>query len=231
MVAIGRRELAERGRCDRVLDPELDSIARTRLPEATPAPLCIRARVVPDHDPVGSDHVSDPQRLLDRIAATPEEQVATELPERVAEIGERLRQEGPSARARSAVEERVVEDEERRDHPAVVRRPAERGLVVDAQVAREEDDGGGRSDGARQLRQSLRLVHRSAREDLDVVAQVRAVGARATETETVPGCEVCELGAVAPERARGDRTHDHEPGIARVRAASATLASGVSAPR
>ena len=139
MVAIGGRELAERGRCDRVLDPELDSLARARVPEASPAPSCVCARVVPDHDPVGGDRVSDPQRLHDRIA-TPKEQVATELPKRVAEIGERFRQKGPPVRARSAVEERVVEDEERRDHATVVRRDAERGLIVDTEVAGEEDD-------------------------------------------------------------------------------------------
>ena len=156
MVAIGGRELAERGRCDRVLDPELDSLSRARVPEAPPAPLCVCARVVPDHDPVGGDRVSHPQRLLDRIA-TPKEQVATELPKRVAEIGERFRQEGPPARARSAVEERVVEDEERRDRPAVVRRRAQRGLVVDTQVAREEDDGRGPHRRAR-----ARCVSRSA---------------------------------------------------------------------
>ncbi len=79
------------------------------------------------------------QRLRDRVAAADDEPGAAGR-ERAPEIGQRLEQEGDAVRRAEAREHGLVEDEERHDARRAVDGVGERGVVVHAEVAREEDD-------------------------------------------------------------------------------------------
>ena len=117
------------------------------------ARLCVSARVAADEEGLCADRASEPQRLGDGIAA-PDDEVGAPLAERDAQVVERVEQKRDAVRRIEAAQDRVVEDEERHD---VCVRPdglRQRGLIVYAQVACEEDDGGAQS------RVSVQLMYR-----------------------------------------------------------------------
>jgi len=79
--------------------------------------------------------------------APPNDKRGATLAQRAVEVGERLEEEAQSIpRDEVAVEDGVVEDEQRDDPLGLTRRLRERRLIVDAQVTREEDDGRPHSD-------------------------------------------------------------------------------------
>jgi hypothetical protein len=79
-------------------------------------------------------------RLRDGIAAANDE-ATTPLDERVPQIGQGVEKERDPVRRTEASEDSVVEDEQRHDLDRVGNRRMKGGIVVHAEVAREEDDG------------------------------------------------------------------------------------------
>ncbi len=82
----------------------------------------------------------DADRLRDGVPTADDEATAS-LEQRLPQIGQRVEQEGDPVRRTEAREDMVVEDEERHDVGRVVHRRMKGGVVMDAKVAREEDDG------------------------------------------------------------------------------------------
>ena len=124
MVSARRMDLA--GRHDRRArsDVQFGVLAQPLL--ASPR---VGARVGGDVDCIGAQ----PQDLRNEVSVTHDELAAERMPE----IGERLEQECCSVRAS---EQSVVEHEEWNDLLETLGCRCERGIVVDPQVAAEEDD-------------------------------------------------------------------------------------------
>ena len=129
----------------------------SQAPLASPG---IRAHVLGEVDDVAAER----RDLGDNVAA-PDDQRATERAQRLVEIPERVEEERDAIRRAERLEDRVVEHEQRQHALALLARCMERRVVVDAEVAREEDDPGAhpihashrdtlrrRAGGARRLR-------------------------------------------------------------------------------
>ena len=95
------------------------------------------ARVRREEDRGRRALAGDAHGLRHRLAAPQHESAAT-LPQLAVEVPQRAGEEAIAPRAR----ERRIEHEERHDPLELTHRRAERRVVVDAQVPREEDDGG-----------------------------------------------------------------------------------------
>ncbi len=117
--------------------------ARTELRREAPAArACERAHVL-GHVHLGGVHLLDEARQLALGAAVPDHEGAAALAQGRVEVSEALEQE---LRARpggvAAVEQAVVEAEERDDRFVGFERRPQRRVVVHAQVATEPDDRG-----------------------------------------------------------------------------------------
>ena len=101
--------------------------------------------------------------LVDPVAPAGHES-APEFAQRVVEIGEGLEQEaGPVRPVEPTAQNRVVEHEEGNDAVGTPKRGRERGLIVDAEVAREDDDGRGHGGIIAWRRGSRRAASRPGR--------------------------------------------------------------------
>ena len=96
-----------------------------------------RAGVLGEEHRSGPDLPRQPDRLGHGLPAAD-----GQATQRVAQIPQRLAEEGEPVGSAEAVEDGLVEDEERQHALGLFRRGGERRVVVDSQVAREEDDRG-----------------------------------------------------------------------------------------
>ena len=131
VAATRRRELA--GRDHRHACEHAD--VEAAVSQAPLAPPGIRAHVLGEVDDVAAE-----RRDLGDDVAAPHDQRAAEGSQRLVEIPERVEQERDAIRRAEGLEDRVVEHEQRQDALALLARCMERRVVVDAEVAREEDD-------------------------------------------------------------------------------------------
>ena len=102
--------------------------------------LRVGTHVLAQEDCLGPGFACDAHRLRDDVALTQRER-ATALPQRCVQVAERSEQEGDPVGRAEAREQRAVEHEQRHDAIGLGDRGGQRGLVVHAQVAREEHDG------------------------------------------------------------------------------------------
>ncbi len=105
------------------------------------APLRVGAHVLSDEERVRARLAHDPHGLLDHLALAHEERAAATA-QRVVEVGEGVEQERHAVGGAEARQHRAVEHEQRDDAIGDGDGRGECRIVVDAQVAREEDDGG-----------------------------------------------------------------------------------------
>ncbi len=121
--------------------PKLHAVLRARRGQTALAAPRKGADVGAREHRVRVGRPRDRERLAGRLAATDDE-AAAERAQGAIEIRERREEELEAVGPRVATgEQRVVEHEQRHDALARVRRLRERGMVVHAQIAREEHDG------------------------------------------------------------------------------------------
>ncbi len=115
--------------------------------------------------------------------AAPGDEAPADGAQLVVEIDERLEQEAGAIRAvEPAGEDGVVEDEERHDQIGGLRRPGQRGVVRDPEVAGEDDDGDtGHAPDARRYARSCQV--RSAMPASALAARARAAGTASVATD------------------------------------------------
>ena len=133
------REVSGRDDRDAREHPELDPRATERRPQPPPALLRVRAHVCGDVHSVGTHILSGSDRLRDDITAA-EDELRAALAQLCVQILERVDEEGDTVRRPERREHGVVQDEERHDLLRAVDRSAERRVVVDAKIAREQND-------------------------------------------------------------------------------------------
>jgi hypothetical protein len=139
VVAAGRGHRPGRDDRDRVHRPQRDPPLPALPLQPLPATSRVGADVAGQHQPVGVDLGGEPERLLDRVAAS-QHQVTAPLPQALAQVGQALVQEAGAVG--HGEPQPLVHHEQRHD----VRRRANgqfKGrVVVDAQVPGEKDDRG-----------------------------------------------------------------------------------------
>jgi hypothetical protein len=100
----------------------------------------IAADVLAHEEPLGIALAREAHHLRDDVAAPDDERRAA-VAQRAVEVPEALKQEGqPVRRPRAAADEPIVDHEGRHDAIRVARRRPQRQVVVQAEVAGEEDD-------------------------------------------------------------------------------------------
>ena len=109
--------------------------------ESVRAPARVRAHVLREVDAVGAGLLCAALDLARDLSA-PDDESPPSPRNRPVEVVQRVEEEGDAVRRAEAFEHRVVEDEQRHDVLALRAGRVERGVVVHAQVAREEDDSG-----------------------------------------------------------------------------------------
>ena len=138
VVARGR-EVAGRDDRDAGEHLELDPRAPERRPQPPFALLGVRAHVCGDVNCLGTHVLGGSDRLRHDIAAADDELRAA-LAQPCVQIPERADQEGDAVRRPERCEHGVVQNEERHDLLRAFDRSAERRVVVDAKIAREQND-------------------------------------------------------------------------------------------
>jgi hypothetical protein len=140
VVAVRGRQVARRYDRRTGVKAQLDALAAQRALESLLPSPGVRTDVRTREHRSGPHLPRDRDRLGDRVAPTQHERRAV-LSERPSEVGEGLEEEGDPVRPRKvALEDAIVEDEQRRHALGGAGRRREGRVVVDTQVAREEDD-------------------------------------------------------------------------------------------
>ena len=194
---LARRDVARRDDGDPRKRLDRDPVLRRRSAQPTLSLLGERAHVLAQVDASRPGLHGETDRLRDGIAAANDE-ATTPLDEREPQIGQGVQEERDPVRRTEASKDAVVEDEERHDLGRAGHRRVKGGVVVHAEVAREEDDG-----RAHPLRPAA--VPRCTRRAWHGRPRRPATTARASGGRLPRGDARCARSARATRRSRGWR--------------------------
>jgi hypothetical protein len=142
MVAALRGQLAGRDDGDALERSKVEALLLASEPESAHPISRVAADVLTDEDGLGPALPGQPHHFSDDVAASDEEgRVA--VAKRAVEVAQAFEQEGkPVGSSRTAGDQPSVDDECRNDSIGSPSRCRQRGMVVQPQVAGEEDDRG-----------------------------------------------------------------------------------------
>ena len=118
---------------------DLDALPRRGTAEPQLAPGGVLAHVFGHEDGVRAGLDRDAHRLVDHVASTNDETTAS-LSQGGVEVAEAVEQERDAVRRRTEPKDLLVEHEQRNNTLRAFECAGESDVVVNAQVAREEDD-------------------------------------------------------------------------------------------